>query len=129
MAILQQVLTAATAILAVAAIGMGVHAFNVSSVNKNLTEENTRLTSRLAESAVTVSRLQDAINTQNNAIGTMQQLADQRAREMEQTLAHVRLQTTRLTDRAQAVLSRPSTAASACARADELVNWEIQNAN
>ena len=129
MAILQQALTATTAILAVAAIGIGVYALNVSSSNKTLTEENASLTARLAESAVTVSRLQDAINTQNNAIGTMQQLADQRAKEMEQTLAHVRLQTTRLTDRAQAVLSKPSTAASACARADELVNWEIQNAN
>lgn len=129
MAILQQALTATTAILAVAAIGMGVYALNLSSSNKTLTEENASLTTRLAESVASVSRLQVAINTQNDAIGTMQQQAEERAKVMEQTLAHVRLQTTRLTERAHAVLAKPATAATTCDRADELVNWEIQHAN
>lgn len=129
MAILQQALTATTAILAVAAIGMGAYALNVSSSNKTLTEENAMLTARLAESVAAVSRLQAAINTQNDAISTMQQQAEERAKVMEKTLASVRLQTTRLTERAQAVLTKPTTAATACDRADELINWEIQDAN
>lgn len=129
MAILQQALTATTAILAVAAIGMGVYALNLSSSNKTLTEENASLTTRLAESVASVSRLQVAINTQNDTIGTLQQQAEERAKVMEQTLAHVRLQTTRLTERAHAVLTEPTTAATTCDRADELINWEIQHAN
>lgn len=129
MAILQQTLTATTAILAVAAIGMGVYALNLSSSNKTLTEENASLTARLAESVVAVSRLQASINTQNDAISTLQQQTEERAKVMEQTLAHVRLQTTRLTERAHAVLTKPTTAATTCDRADELINWEIQHAN